>query len=253
MSDSGVPFSGPYASYLTTISILNLQLMISTQFTSQECLDWEKSLQLDLLESRTSLSTDPIVERLRESPVFILNELRISSITSALINFTSTTEHYMKEILELCLRRNDSLRRKSFSGFNISALELEEFDTITDLKKKLFKSISSEHFKGRLFSQKFNRASLFLDIKNEDISGLLKSMDSFWLLRNKLAHSNKGFLEEFRIFTKKGEATLSKEPSKMEFLAFAIDFLSVIDNFTNFLRGWDTKVMDKWPPNAFIS
>lgn len=252
-SMSNIPFSGPYASYLTTISILNLQLMISTQFTDQECLDWEKSFRIDLEKTNTSIVTDPITERLKDAPLFILNELRLSSISTAIINFTSTTEHYIKDILELSLTRNDSLRKKAFSSFNISALELEEFESINAIKKKLFKSLSSEHSKGQLFSNKFKKANSFLNIENQNSnSDIYESLGSIWRLRNKIAHSNTGFLKKLEIHTKSGIKLLNKEPTKDEYLHFSIDFLKIIDEFTKFLKIWDNDVLEKWNANSFI-
>tara|TARA_R110002050_G_scaffold300510_1_gene470236 strand:+ start:123 stop:887 length:765 start_codon:yes stop_codon:yes gene_type:complete len=254
MSKSGIPYSGCYASYLTTISILNLQLMISTQFTDQECLDWEKSLRIDLKKTNTSIITDPIIERLRDAPLFLLNELRLSSISSAIINFTSTTEHYIKDIMELSLKRNSSLRKKAFKNFSIPALELEDFESIDAIKKKLFKSISSEQSKGQLFSNKFKKAKSFLNIENENgNSEIYKSLDSIWQIRNKIAHSNKGFINKLEIYTDNGIKVLNKEPSKEEYLYFSIDLLKIIDDFTKSLKVLDNQILEKWPANSFIN
>ncbi|TDN79362.1 hypothetical protein DET49_13825 [Salegentibacter sp. 24] len=251
---SSTPFSGPYSSYLTTISILNLQLMISTQFTDQECLDWEKSLRIDLEKANTAIVTDPITERLKDAPLFLLNELRLSSISTAIINFTSTTEHYIKDILELSLQRNDGLRKKAFSNCNISALELEEFESIDEIKKKLFKSISSENSKGQLFSNKFKKANSFLNIKSHNNgSNIFQNLDSIWRLRNKIAHSNTGFLKKLEINTNSGTKVLNKEPEKDEYLNFSIEFLKIIDEFTKFLKKWDNSVLVKWPANSFVN
>ena len=62
MQDKKIPFSGPHASYITSVSILKLQLMISTQFTDQECLDWEKSLRIDLTETNFKILNDELLE-----------------------------------------------------------------------------------------------------------------------------------------------------------------------------------------------
>ena len=93
--------------------------MISTQFTDQECLDWERSLRVDLKKANSKINSDPIVERLKEAPLFMLNELRSSFISSSIINFTSTTEHYLKDMIELSLQRNsgfDQISSKFWEG-----------------------------------------------------------------------------------------------------------------------------------------
>ena len=253
MQDKKMPFSGPYASYLTTVSILRLQLMISTQFTDQECLDWEKSLRIDLAETNFEIVNDEILGRLKEAQFFILNELRLSSISSAVINFTSTTEHYIKDMIELSLKRNSSLRKKAFSNYKISALELEEDLSLNDIKKRIFKIISAEQSKGELFSMKFKKATSFLSIGNFTAqTELFKSLDSLWKLRNKIAHSNKGFIKVFEISTPKGLIILNNEPQKKEYLNFSISLLEIIDDFTKYLKEWDSTVLEKWPASSFV-
>ncbi len=253
MNKSGLPYSGCYSSFLSTISILNLQLLISTQFTDQECLNWEKALRFDLEKASMSIITDPLIERLKEAPLFILNELWLSSLSSSIINFTSTTEHYIKDIVELSLLRNDKPRKSAFSQVNFSASELEEFNSLDELKKKLLKSISAEQSKGQLFSGKFKKVNSFLGTKNDNgIVDIHNSLDSIWRLRNKIAHSNKGLLKEFEITTSIGTIVLSKEPTKDEFLYFAIEFLKIVNGFTKSLDKWDNQVLQMWPANAFL-
>lgn len=252
MNEPKIPYTGCYSSFATTISILNLQLMISTQFTDQECLDWERSLRGDLNKDEISLFAKPIIDRLRDAPLFILNELRYSSISSAIVNFTSSTEHYLKDIIELCLQRNDSLRKKAFSQREIKAIDLEKVETLNEIKKNLFKVISQEESKGQLFQNKFKRTAKFLEVKNSHINKcLFKSLDSIWELRNKIAHSNNGFIQEFEI---KGEKNfhITKEPSKTEYLNFCIEFLKIIDDFSIALKDWERTLMEKWPAHSFI-
>lgn len=252
MNESKIPFTGCYSSFATTISILNLQLMISTQFTDQECLNWEKSLKRDLNKSEINIIAKPITDRLKEAPLFLLNELRYSAISSAIVNFTSTTEHYLKDIIELSLQRNKGLRKKAFSERKINAIELEEVETLNEVKKNLFKVIAQDEAKGQLFKSKFKRASKFLEVKNPNIdNNLYNSLDSIWELRNKIAHSNNGFIQELEI---KGEKNIliTKEPSKAEYLNFCIEFLKIIDDFSITLKDWERIIMDKWPANSFI-
>lgn len=227
--------------------------MISTQFTENECLNWEKSLKLDLAEKKYKIVNNEIIDRLKESPVFMLNELRISSISSAVINFTSTTEHYIKEMIELSLTRNSSLRKKAFNNYPISAMELEKSSSLNEIKKIIFKTISSEQSKGQLFNMKFNKATSFLSIeKSIDQIELFKSLDSIWELRNKIAHSNKGFIKLFEIYSPNGLVILSNKPQKNEYLNFSIELLKIIDAFTLHLKEWDFKVLEKWPANSFL-
>jgi len=60
---------------------MNLQLMISTQFTDQQCFDWKKSLRSDLKKANSKLKTVPIVEHLKDALLFMLNGLLSSFIS----------------------------------------------------------------------------------------------------------------------------------------------------------------------------
>ncbi|MGE6352923.1 hypothetical protein ACQKCJ_03485 [Flavobacterium sp. NPDC079362] len=254
MKKDEIPFSGPFASFWTNISSLNLQLMISTQFTDQECLDWESSLRVDLQKVNSKINSDPIVERLKEAPLFMLNELRSSFISTTIINFTSTTEHYLKDMIELSLQRNSGFRKKAFVNHKMSAIELEENIDLNDIKKRIFKIISAEHSKGPVLSSKFKKASSFLSIKEEIItSEVFTSLDSIWRLRNKIAHSNKGFIKFFEIDSPVGLIKVSSEPEKEDYFYFCISLLKIIDDFTALLNEWDRAVLEKWPANSFIS
>lgn len=254
MQKNEVPFSGPFSSFWTNISSLNLQLMISTQFTDQECLDWETSLRVDLKEVNSKINSDPIVERLKDAPLFMLNELRSSFISTTIINFTSTTEHYLKDMIELSLQRNSGFRKKAFVNHQMSAIELEENIDLNDIKKRIFKIISAEHSKGPVLSSKFKKTSSFLSIKEEIITtDIFQGLDSIWRLRNKIAHSNKGFIKFFEIYSANGVIRVSSEPEKEEYFYFCISLLKIIDDFTALLSEWDKAVLAKWPANSFIA
>jgi len=253
-NNSNKLMSGPYASYLTTISILNLQFLLSTQFTDQNTLDWEVNLRTDLQKSTFKTLVDPIVERLTKAPFFLLKEIWLSSISSAIINFTSTTEHYIKDALVLSLQRNSSLRKQAFSEISISGSELENNFSLDTIKLKYFKVIATDKSKGELFSAKFERASKFLGVDRSFLDKKICTMlDSIWMLRNDIAHSNKGFKKLYELEGKTGKFQISKEPSKEEYFDFSIKLLEIMNDFTEYLKDWDAYILEKWPANSFIN
>lgn len=248
------PYSGPFSSYWTNVSSMNLQLMISTQFTDQQCLDWEKSVRSDLKMVNSNLKTDPIVERLKDAPLFMLNGLQSSFISSTIINFTSTTEHYLKDMIKLSLQRNAGFRKRAFKDFQLSAMDLEEFEDVNKIKIKIIRLIASDQSKGPLFSSKFSKTCKFLTVYESALSAsLLKSLDSIWELRNKIAHSNSGLIQTYELVSMNGLISISNEPQKQEYFDFCITLLKTIDDFTILLEKWDNAVINKWPANSFIS
>ena len=101
---------------------------------------------------------------------------------------------------------------------------------------------------------KFKKATSFLSIEKSSAQNeLFKSLDSIWGVRNKIAHSNKGFIKEIEIYTQNELIILTNEPQKKEYLYFSIALLKIIDDFTKYLKEWDFKVLEKWPASSFVT
>ncbi|QXP62757.1 HEPN domain-containing protein [Polaribacter sp. HaHaR_3_91] len=245
--------SAPYARLIGTISSLNLQLLISTQFSEQDCLNWEQSLRDDLGNLKSKLKVDSILKRLSNSPVFMLDELRMSSIDSTIITYTSSIELFIREIIDLSLRRNSSLRKKAFSKVQISALELENKTELNEIKNDLFKTLSIEHSKGQLLSEKLKRASKFLSISKSSTKDILiNDIDSIWKLRNSIAHSNDGNKTIYEFTSNNIKKTIGGYSTKEEYLNFTTELLEPMNAFFDFLEEWQNEVLDKWDANSFI-
>ena len=245
--------SGPYARLIGAISSLNLQLLISTQFSDEDCLNWEQSLRIDLKNLKATLEINPILERLSNSPIFMLDALRLSLIDSTIITYTSSIELFIREIIDLSLRRNSSLRKKAFNKIQISAIELENKIELNEIKNDLFKTLSIEHSKGQLLSEKLKRASNFLSVsKSSAKTNLLKDIDSIWKLRNSIAHSNDGHKTVYEFTLNNIKRTISENASKEEYLNFTTELLEPINSFFDFLEEWQHEVLDKWDANSYI-
>ncbi|MCL6295882.1 HEPN domain-containing protein [Jejuia spongiicola] len=245
--------SGPFSSLLTSISIMNHQIMMSTQFTEEECEIWKKSMSIYLEKEQSSIYIHSISESTAQSSNYLLNELRKSTIVSAIISFTSSFEYYLKEIIELSLQRNSSLRKKAFSKLEISALELEKDIELNEIKKRTFRIISADKSKGQLFSEKMKRASTFLAIP--DIRGaknLFHTLDSIWKLRNEFAHTNTNFNRTYEINTLKKNLLLKPESTKEEYLKFTFELINIFNTFLYYMEEWDKSVLDKWEANDFV-
>lgn len=248
-----IPFSGAYAHYLSTIKILNFQLILSTQINDAQCLEWEKSLREDLKNEYSKDKKEIIKRSLLESPFFMQEEFKMSSLFSYIVTFTANTEEYFKEIIFLLLRRNSDLRKKAFSNINMSALELEDGRSIEEIKKDLFRNISLDQTKGKLFKEKFQRVSRFLNTDKSFISkNFIDSLDSIWELRNKIAHTRIEQMEYYSLKFPEKELRIGKVSGHLEYFEFVMELISLVDNVKNILEDWDKKTIEKWEVKKMI-
>lgn len=237
----------------STIAVLRLQLLLSTQFTEQECLGWGSSLWGDVQESDIFKTVEPILNRLVSEPEFALGDLRHGAIASGILTFTSAVEYYLKDVILLSLRRHSGLRKEALKGFSIPALDLEKFDNLNDIKLKYFDSLSSEHSKGGLFSNKIKKASSFLSVDEKVFDKeILTKVDSVWALRNRMAHQNQVTIKEYQVNGIGDGSKITREATKADYSKFILGLVSVVNDTVERIGIWDQSVMTKWPANNLI-
>ncbi|HVU93701.1 MAG TPA: HEPN domain-containing protein [Puia sp.] len=244
--------SASSARLLSFSSGLRLQLMISTQFKTEECLAWGRSLEPILKKDVSLPDITPILERLLTEPEFALDDLRHNTIASGIVGYTSSIEYYLQDIIELCLKRNSGLRKKGLSGIQLPALELEHYSDTKSIKSKLIKSLSSENSKGALFSNKFKKISSFLSLRDALVDAdVIKSLDSLWSMRNKFAHENQATLKSYSIYSTAGEISLSRQVSAEEYTKFIFELVKIIDRSNDSLFIVDQMALQKWSADKF--
>jgi hypothetical protein len=245
-------YSACSARLLSSIANIRLQLLFSTQFSENECLNWGNSLKEELTNSKDDLGAGSAIEISLLMPSFILNNLKFNTVTSSIINFTSTVEFFIKDIIHLCLQRNSSLRKNAFARFEIKALILEHYGNVNDIKLKLFESLASEHSKGGLFSNKIKKASSFLSIGSSFYDKeLFKSLDSIWHIRNLIAH-NPASIDRLVFEYRDNEFKFYRSASKDEYLKCVTQLVTFYNLSCEFLQKWDEKAMLLWKADEFI-
>ena len=248
-----LPESYSIAYYRNTIHILNFQLILSTQLNDKQCRDWENSLREKLKGDIDLTKINLIKESLLESPFFMEEEFKISSLSSFIIGYTANTENYLKELIELCLKRNTGLRKKAFSKIEFSALKLEEDISVNQIRKELFLTISTEKSQGKLFSEKFKRLCTFLEIDKSILSNkTLNSLDSIWKLRNKIAHSKSAKMDSYDLDLLGKKIQILKTSYDNEYFDFVTDLLLFVKNLIPSLEELDHKATDKWQADDFV-
>jgi hypothetical protein len=244
--------SACFARLLSFLAGLRLQLLISTQFDEKECLAWGNSLQ-NISNTDSSLpDIKPILSRLLDDPSFGLDALRHNTVSSGIIGFTSAVEYYLQDIIVLALRRNSGLRKKGFSGIQISALELEQETDLIKIKNKIIRSLGSEYSKGGVFSNKIKKLCSFLAIEpNAVTQPMLKSLDSVWRLRNEFAHVNQSSIETYSLLIKDVDKEFRRPFSKNDYFKLIVSLIEIIDESRLELNKVDSLILTKWSADSF--
>lgn len=244
-------FSACFARLATSVAGLRLQFLLSTQYNVEECHKWGTLLNDQMSPHQESYGVESILEKLLNEPQFALSDLLHNAVSSGIIGFTSAFEFYLKDIIALCLKRSSSLRKQAFSKFEIKALDLEAFASLDEIKGKYIESLSSEHCKGGLFTDKIKKASSFLsvDYKLFDKTSLLE-LDSIWSLRNNLAHNNSAKIENYiiNIGIDKAQVKVDKNFEKGSYIAFVGNIVMIINRALEIVKRWEEAILEKWAP-----
>jgi len=241
------------ARIISNFSGIRLLTILSNEITGEECVSWaKKSLgNPDFLVFKEHL--EPITNTLDDRIDFAEQLIKCNILNSVILSITSSVEFYLHDIVTLCLRRNSSLRKQAFANYTISGKELEEFISLNEIKRKHFDIIATSQTSGSLFSEKIKKTKTFLGLKNHPLDNqLLKSLESIWELRNKLAHSNHNFIKEFSFWHKNSEIKLSKDYSRAEYQNFITSLCLVLEDLLAWIVSFDKVAREKWPANDFI-
>jgi hypothetical protein len=230
-----------------------LQLLLASQFSERNCSAWGASVRTACSSHRIAADVAPILRRLENEPEFAVQDLRWNAATSGIIAFTSAVEYFLQDLVSLCLRRNSGLRKKAFASHNIPALELEEFQTVNQIKLRHIDILADDTTSGALLSHKFKKTARFLDIAAVSLSNdLTSSLDSIWKLRNRFAHENHKTIKQLTVTRNTGDIVLARTHTKDDYLHFALDLCEAFGLAVEFLNKFDQASLAKWPADAFI-
>ena len=182
------------------------------------------------------------------------NILNFPPLPTPIMSFSSTTEYFIKDIIQLCLQRSSKLRMHAFSQFEISALMLENNKSIDEIKLHLVQRLSSTYSKGGSFKDKITKASTFLILDNGwQEKQLFKALDSIFTMRNHIAHNNTDFLETIELQSNEGPLSIKRSSSSEEFTNFTIKFVEILNEAYAYLIKWDKQCLIRWNADNFIA
>ena len=238
-------FSDCIARLITTFSGLKLQAIINAQIDAAVCLEWGNKISKEKYFNKIQ-SIHPIHERLIKEPDFIVGELYYSSIKSLIISFSSTLEFYLKDSMKLNMMRNYSLFKKALADTKqtIKPVDIVEVNDIELLRLKYICEISEHICSGELWKAKFKRYINLLAMPKylwEDETNNL--IDSFWKVRNDIAHANTYGL---KLTYGKNTYMYDSEIGVEEYTQFALLFIELVDEVIAFLSKVDKLALKKW-------
>ena len=241
------------ARLLSLIAGTRLQLLLPCEFSKANCSAWGKNVRIAASAHSVASDVVPILDHLEKEPAFAVQYLRWNAAISGIIAFTSAVEYFLQDLVSLCLRRNSGLRKKAFASHTIPALELEELQTLPQIKLRHIDILANKNTSGALMSHKLKKTQRFLDINTVSLSNDLKDcLDSIWKLRNRFAHENHGTINKLTVTRSIGDIVLAREHNKDEYVQFALDLCETFGLTVQFLNTFDQTSLTKWPPDTFI-
>jgi hypothetical protein len=241
------------ARLLTLLAGTRLQVLLPSEFSESNCVDWGANVRIAASSHSVAGDIAPILDRLENEPAFAVQDLRWSAATSGIIAFTSAVEYFLQDLVSLCLRRNSGLRKKAFATFQIPALDLENFQTVDQIKLRHIDIIANANTKGDLLSNKFKKTAHFLDITTVKLdSDIKESLDSIWKLRNRFAHANHRSIERLAVTRSGRDSLLLRTSNKEEYTQFALDLCEIFGLAVHFLDTFDQASLTNWQADVFI-
>ena len=241
------------ARLLSLLAGTRLQVLLASEFSEANCAAWGASVRIASSSHGVAADVAPILIRLENEPAFAVQDLRWNAATSGIIAFTSAVEYFLEDLVSLCLRRNSGLRKKAFAQYKILALELEESQSVDQIKLRHIDIIANNNTSGALLSHKFTKTVSFLDVTPACLNKDLKaSLDSIWKLRNRLAHENHATIKQLTVIHNNGNLVLTRIHTKADYLQFALDLCETFGMAVQCLDQFNQASLTKWPADAFI-
>lgn len=245
-------FSACQLRMLTTLSRIRLELLLYSQAGNADLSTWALKLRTALQDYPEILKeVSPILGRAIDEDDWVLDEVRLSAISNAILSYTSATEFYLSDLIQLKLEKMPNLFKRALDlkEVSINRMDIVNFSSIEQMRKKYIKQLSYEFIGGELWTKKFIGASKLFDIPVEKTSLLLKSIDSIWIHRNKIAHMNKNAHLPITIINLNGKEIVIENLSGEGYMAFCINLLELMTKGCQALKAWEKSISQKWDKN----
>lgn len=238
-----------FARLLTSFSITRFELLLHSQGSNADFSTWTLKLK-KVMPSYPEIEKDMIgiIKRGIEEDDFLLREIRLNAISSCILNYTSSTEYFLVDLIQWKLRDRRLLKRAlDLKEISISKFDIAEYDDIEKLREKYINQLSVEFSFGTLWTKKMANASKLFDLSFDKNSQIIKSVDSIWEQRNKLAHLNRMKHLPMTFISLDGEIVEIEDlKDDGKYLTFCIELIKSMNSNLKQLEKFQQQVSDKW-------
>ena len=239
-----------YARLLTSFSITKFELLLHTQGSNADFCTWALKLK-DIISLYPKLENNMkgIIERgIEDTDDFLLTEIRLNAISSCVLNYTSSTEYFLVDLIKFKLKDTRLLKRAlDLKELTIRKFDIADFDNIDELREKYILQLSKEFSFGTLWTKKIHNASKLFDLPFDTNSKVLKSIDSVWELRNRFAHLNRMHHLPLEFTALNNDSIkIDNLKSNKEYLDFCVELIEVMNENLELIETFQQKVRDKW-------
>ncbi|RNI28720.1 hypothetical protein [Rufibacter latericius] len=238
-----------FARLLSSFSITRFELLLHTQGTSADFCTWALKLK-DVIPTYPTIgeNMNGIIERGINEDDFLVTEIRLNAISSCIINYTSSTEYFLVDLIKWKLRDKRLLRRAmDLKDIAIKKFDIIEFEDIEKLREKYINHLAGEFSFGTLWSKKLGNTHKLFDLSFDKHSNVIKSIDSVWEQRNKLAHLNRINHLPMSFTDLNGDNLEIKDlKDNDDYLKFCIELIKTINASLDMLDKFQQRIMEKW-------
>lgn len=233
------------ARLMSSMTGLRLHLIVNSQITTDNCQSWGESLSSDEALLSSIKKSNSILELMIQDKQLVLTKLHHNAIITSIVDFTSTFEFFLNDIVTLCMKRNYSLLKKGLKEVQINPIDIVDYEDLKELRYKYISIISQSKCSGELWSKKLKRVSTFLSLSNKYYTHEVnKTIDSIWMMRNIIAHGNSRLIS-FR--SKDITYSHSMTSKDDDYNSLIIELLNNIETLVELMRELDNEALAKWP------
>jgi hypothetical protein len=238
-----------FARLLTSFSITKFELLLHSQGTNADFCTWALKLKESLL-NRPNFYQDMerIIERGINEDNFLLPEIRMNAILSCILNYTSSTEYFLVDLILWKLKDKRLFKRAlDLKETVVRKFDIVEIDSIEDLRNKYILQLSGQFSEGELWAKKMSNASKLFDVPFDKNSQITKSIDSIWEQRNKFAHLNRIHYLPISIIDLNGEITQIQDLKDNEsYFHFCLQLLELMSEGIQEIDKFQERIIQKW-------
>jgi|GEM_PF-4400834 len=238
-----------YARLLTSFSITRFELLLHCQATNTEFCTWAYKLKGQLSNNpETYGAMEGIIERGINEDAFLLPEILLNAVSSCILNYTSSSEFFLVDLIRWKLQDKRILKRAlDLKETVIRKFDIVEIDNIDNLRNKYILQLSGQFSEGELWSKKYQNASKLFDVPFDKSLQVIKSVDSIWEQRNKFAHLNRMHHLPISFINLNGdEIVLTELKDKDSYFSFCLELVLVMSQGLKEIDKFQQNIIQKW-------